>query len=200
MNKKTGNDDDQIVIKKYANRRLYNTESSSYVTLDYLCEMVKEGKDFVVYDAKSGEDITRSVLTQIIVEKESKGASLLPIQFLRQLIQFYGDSLEGMVPSYLEMSMESFADNQEKMREQMRDAFGGGGLEAFEDLTRRNLSLFEQAMRVFSPYGGNGEGNSDEEAVAGDAPVQSSENEISTLKDQLAAMQKQLDALANKDD
>ena len=114
-----------VTIKKYANRRLYNTATSSYVTLDHLCQMVKEGTDFVVYDAKTGEDITRSVLTQIIVEEESKGQNLLPISFLRQLISFYGDNLQWLVPRYLEHSMKSFARNQEEMRKYMHDALGG---------------------------------------------------------------------------
>src|SRR5690606_30237171 len=118
-------DDEVVVIKKYANRRLYNTATSSYVTLDHLCEMVKEGKEFVVHDAKTNEDITRSVLTQIIFEEEGKGQNLLPIKFLRQLIRFYGDSLQGFVPSYLELSMDSFAREQEKLRNRLASAFGG---------------------------------------------------------------------------
>jgi polyhydroxyalkanoate synthesis repressor PhaR len=143
-----------ITIKKYANRRLYNTATSSYVTLDHLCQMVKDGIDFVVYDAKTGEDITRSVLTQIIVEEESKGQNLLPISFLRQLIGFYGDSMQWMVPSYLEYSMQAFARNQEQMREYFQSALGGmfpfGG---FEEMSKHNLALFERAMRMFTPFG-----------------------------------------------
>ena len=147
--------DDAIVIKKYANRRLYNTGTSSYVTLDYLSEMVKNGENFVVYDAKSGDDITRSVLTQIIFEEESKGQNLLPIQFLRQLIQFYGDSLQSFVPSYLEMSMDAFARNQEQMRDQMREAFGSApGYNMFEAGARKNMEFFEQAMKMFPAMGG----------------------------------------------
>ena len=148
-------DGDAIVIKKYANRRLYNTASSSYVTLDFLAEMVKDGEDFVVYDAKSGEDITRSVLTQIIFEEESKGQNLLPIQFLRQLIKFYGDSLQTFVPSYLEMSMDAFSKNQEEMRSRhARCAFGGApGYNMFEESVRKNMELYEQAMKMFSPLG-----------------------------------------------
>jgi len=141
-----------IVIKKYANRRLYNTATSSYVTLDYLSEMVKNGQDFVVHDAKSGEDITRTVLTQIIFEEENKGQNLLPIQFLRQLIQFYGDNLQSFVPSYLEMSMDAFAKNQDQMREQMRSTFGATpGFSFFEEATRQNMAMFENAMKMFSP-------------------------------------------------
>lgn len=144
-----------VTIKKYANRRLYNTSTSSYVTLDHLCKMVKEGVDFVVYDAKTGEDITRAVLTQIIVEEESKGQNLLPISFLRQLIAFYGDSMQWMVPSYLEYSMQTFSRNQEQMRDYFQNAFGGmfpfGG---FEEMSKHNLSLFDRAMRMFSPFSG----------------------------------------------
>ena len=122
--RKSRNPDDPIVVKKYANRRLYNTATSSYVTLVYLSEMVKNGQEFVVHDAKSGDDITHSVLTQIIFEEENKGENLLPIQFLRQLIQFYGDNLQSFVPSYLEMSMDAFSKNQDQMRDQMRSTFG----------------------------------------------------------------------------
>ena len=142
-----------ITIKKYANRRLYNTATSSYVTLDHLCQMVKAGMDFVVYDAKTGEDITRSVLTQIIVEEESKGQNLLPISFLRQLIAFYGDNMQWMVPGYLDYSMQAFSRNQEKMREYFQSTLGGifpfGG---FEGMGKTNLAMFERAMRMFFPF------------------------------------------------
>jgi polyhydroxyalkanoate synthesis repressor PhaR len=144
---------DPVVIKKYANRRLYNTQTSSYVTLDHLCEMVKDGVEFEVRDARTGEDITRSVLTQIIVEEEGKGQNLLPIKFLRQLIGFYGDNLQAFVPRYLEMSMESFARNQEELREKFGDAFGGVGYKNFEAIARQNVAMFENAMKMFSPYG-----------------------------------------------
>ena len=148
MAKKTSStDDDVIVIKKYANRRLYNTATSSYVTLDHLCEMVKQAKEFVVRDAKTGEDITRSVLTQIIFEQESKGQNLLPVQFLRRLIRFYGDQMQGFTPPYLEMSMESFTKAQGQMRENMSRAFGATTpMAAFEAQTQRNMALFQQAM------------------------------------------------------
>jgi polyhydroxyalkanoate synthesis repressor PhaR len=153
--KKGRSSDDPVVIKKYANRRLYNTATSSYVTLDYLSEMVKAGQDFVVYDAKTNEDITHSVLTQIIFEEENKGQNLLPIQFLRQLIKFYGDNLQAFVPSYLEMSMDAFSNNQEKMRARMRDTFGAApGFQMFEEMARQNMALFDQAMKMFSPMGG----------------------------------------------
>jgi polyhydroxyalkanoate synthesis repressor PhaR len=142
-----------ITIKKYANRRLYNTATSSYVTLDHLCQMVKSGQDFVVYDAKTGEDITRSVLTQIIVEEESKGQNLLPISFLRQLISFYGDSMQWVVPRYLEYSMQSFSRNQDQMREYFQNTFGGMfPFGTFEEVGKQNLAMFERAMRMFSPF------------------------------------------------
>ena len=143
-----------ITIKKYANRRLYNTATSSYVTLDHLCQMVKDGVDFVVYDAKTTEDITRSVLTQIIVEEEGKGQNLLPISFLRQLIGFYGDSMQWMVPSYLDYSMQAFSKNQEQMREYFQGAIGGMfPFTGFEEMGKHNLALFERAMRMFTPFG-----------------------------------------------
>ncbi|HYD30832.1 MAG TPA: polyhydroxyalkanoate synthesis repressor PhaR [Azospirillaceae bacterium] len=144
-----------ITIKKYANRRLYNTATSSYVTLDHLCQMVKDGFDFVVYDAKTGEDITRSVLTQIIVEEESKGQNMLPIGFLRQLIGLYGDNMQWMVPRYLEYSMSSFQRNQERFRDYFQNTLGGmfpfG--HQFEEMGKQNLAMFERAMRMFTPFG-----------------------------------------------
>jgi polyhydroxyalkanoate synthesis repressor PhaR len=146
-----------VVIKKYANRRLYNTATSAYVTLDHLSQMVKDKTDFVVYDAKTGEDITRSVLTQIIFEEESKsGQNLLPIPFLRQLISFYGDSLQGVVPQYLEMSMTQFARNQEQMRRYLQNAFGFNPFQQFESMGKQNMAMFEKAMRMFNPFGAGG--------------------------------------------
>ena len=142
-----------VVIKKYANRRLYNTSTSSYVTLEYLAQMVKDRIDFVVFDARSGDDITRSVLAQIIFEEESKGtANLLPIPFLRQLISFYGDSLQGMVPQYLEMAMRQFAHNQEQMRGYMRNTLGFDFLAKVEEMNRQNMAMFEQALKMFNPF------------------------------------------------
>ncbi len=144
---------DRVVIKKYANRRLYNTGTSAYVTLDNLATMVRDGVDFVVFDAKSNEDITRSVLAQIIFEEESKGSSLLPIQFLRQLIGFYGDSMQSILPSYLELSMDNFTRQQEQFRKQFSSTFGatpGAGL--FDEQVRQNLAMFERAMKMFSPF------------------------------------------------
>ena len=142
-----------VVIKKYANRRLYNTATSAYVTLDHLSQMVKDKTDFVVYDAKTGDEITRSVLTQIIFEEENKGGqTLLPIPFLRQLISFYGDSLQGVVPQYLEMSMTQFARNQEQMRRYMQNAFGFNPFQQFESMGKQNMAMFENAMRLFNPF------------------------------------------------
>src|SRR3954471_8311082 len=142
-----------VVIKKYANRRLYNTATSAYVTLEHLSQMVKDKVDFVVYDAKTGDEITRSVLTQIIFEEESKGGqTLLPIPFLRQLISFYGDSLQGVVPQYLEMSMSQFARNQEQMRSYLQNAFGFNPFQQFETMGKQNMAMFENAMRMFNPF------------------------------------------------
>ncbi|HUD52347.1 polyhydroxyalkanoate synthesis repressor PhaR [Parvibaculum sp.] len=209
MAKKTAStDDDVIVIKKYANRRLYNTATSSYVTLDHLCEMVKKGKDFVVHDAKTNEDITRSVLAQIIFEEEGKsGQNLLPIKFLRQLIRFYGDSLQGFIPSYLELSMDAFSREQEKMRSKIASAFTGGArLGQFEDQIRQNFAMFDSAMRMFSPFaprgkpartGGEEEGP-EPEAGGTEAEPNAREREIEDLKRQMAAMQSQLESLVKK--
>jgi polyhydroxyalkanoate synthesis repressor PhaR len=143
-----------VVVKKYANRRLYNTESSSYVTLEDLAQMVRQGRDFVVYDAKSGDDITRGVLTQIIVEEESKGSHLLPESFLRHLIGFYGDSLQGVLPRYLEVTMQGFARQQDEMRRGVKDAFRPFTL---EEISTRNMAMMERAMSLFSPFQGRGE-------------------------------------------
>jgi polyhydroxyalkanoate synthesis repressor PhaR len=195
-----------VVIKKYANRRLYNTQTSSYVTLDHLCEMVKAGVDFEVHDARTGDDITRSVLTQIIFEEEAKGPNLLPIRFLRQLIRLYGDSLQSFVPGYLDLSMESFAKNQEAIKTRVADAFGGG-TQAFEAMARQNLALFERAMKMFSPFGvamgASGRAPADPEAGsragngAAEAKAKASE-EIDELKSEIEAMRKQLSELARE--
>jgi polyhydroxyalkanoate synthesis repressor PhaR len=202
-------DEGTVVVKKYANRRLYNTATSSYVTLDDLSQMVKEGTDFIVYDAKTGEDITRSVLTQIIFEQESRGQNLLPIQFLRRLIRFYGDSLGGFVPSYLEASMEAFARQQEEMRSRFSDAWPAGrAMEAFEDQARQNMALFERAVRMFSPFAAGG---LDQGAQAGAAPhaaeppkaekpkpapkPAADSDTLAELREQMAAMQKRLDKI-----
>jgi len=186
-----------VTIKKYANRRLYNTASSSYVTLDHLCEMVKKGIEFQVYDAKTGEDITRSVLTQIIVEEEGKGGqNLLPIGFLRQLISFYGDSLQGVLPRYLEMSMQSFARNQEQFRTLMQNAWGGlfpfGRL---DEMGKQNMSFLENAMKMWQPFI-----NQNPNAAAGPGgPVAqgaSAEESLEDLKGKLDSLQNQIAALA----
>jgi polyhydroxyalkanoate synthesis repressor PhaR len=152
--KKDPSQKEPIIVKKYANRRLYNTESSSYVTLDDLCTLVKKGSDFVVYDAKTGEDITRQILTQVIFEQESKGVNLLPVNFLRWIIGFYDNSMRDMVPPYLEASMKTFTQNQEKMREYMESTMGGffPGFSQLEELGKQNMALFQQAMNMFNPF------------------------------------------------
>ncbi len=189
--------DGQIVIKKYANRRLYNTGTSTYVTLDDLAVMVKKGEDFTVQDAKSGEDITHSVLTQIIFEQESKtGNTLLPISFLRQLISYYGDQMQMVVPSYLEHSMQAFTEQQAQMREQISKTFGdtplGKNLQVpmalIEETTRRNTELFQQAMKMFSPFAN---------AAAPAKETRKAEpKDLDELKEQLRALQTKLDNLS----
>jgi polyhydroxyalkanoate synthesis repressor PhaR len=207
---KSGNE--RVVIKKYANRRLYNTASSSYVTLEHLSEMVKKGVDFVVYDAKTNEDITRSVLTQIIFEEESRGQNLLPIQFLRQLIRFYGDSMQALVPSYLELSLDAFTQQQERMRKQFADTLGGamvgggkGGLGYFEDQVRQNMMLFDRAMKMFSPFtfpAQSGAAPAQPEppapAPAAPAPQAQDDESLNDLKRRIEEMQAQIAKLASK--
>jgi polyhydroxyalkanoate synthesis repressor PhaR len=184
-----------ITIKKYANRRLYNTATSSYVTLDNLCQMVKDGADFVVYDAKTGEDITRAVLTQIIVEEEGKGQNLLPISFLRQLIAFYGDSMQWLVPSYLENSMRSFAHNQEQMRRYLQETFGGMfPFGQFEQMGKQNMAMIERAMKMVFPFAEVGGTESPPGAAATQAAIDPKQA-IDQLKRQLDGLQKQLDGL-----
>lgn len=201
--KTSSTDDDVIIVKKYANRQLYNTATSSYVTLDDLCEMVKQGNEFVVRDAKTGEDITRSVLTQIIFEEEGKGQNLLPINFLRQLIRFYGDSLQSFIPSYLEMSMNSFSREQEKLRHRVANALGGRErLGQFEDQIRQNLEMFDNAIRMFTPFGRTssaGErGSKESSRPESPEPAASRSGELDELKKQLAQMQAQLEKLSQK--
>jgi polyhydroxyalkanoate synthesis repressor PhaR len=192
MAERTARDKAPVTIKKYANRRLYNTATSSYVTLDHLSQMVKDGTEFVVYDAKSGDDITRTVLTQIIVEEESKGQNLLPISFLRHLISFYGDSLQSLVPRYLEHSMQAFAHNQEQMRHYMRDALDGFfPFAKFEEMGKQNMAMFEKAMSMFSPLANGGDDGRDETPPAA--------RQISELRAKLDQMQQQLDALTEDD-
>jgi polyhydroxyalkanoate synthesis repressor PhaR len=191
--------DEPVTIKKYANRRLYNTGTSTYVTLEDLAAMVKAGEDFVVYDAKSGEDITRSVLAQIIFEQENKeGQNLLPINFLRQLIRFYGDSMQMLVPRYLEVSLESLTREQEKFRQHMAQAFGGGPFGALEDQARRNMEMFERAFAMFTPFARRG----DEQPPENDKTPRSTpggKEEIDDLKRQMEEMQQRLSRLSDKD-
>ena len=185
-----------VTIKKYANRRLYNTASSSYVTLEHLSDMVKEGVDFVVYDAKSGEDITRSVLTQIIFEEENRGAgtNLLPIQFLRQLIGFYGDNMQAFLPSYLELSLAAFAKQQERLRGQI-GGVGIPGTGAYEETIRQNLALFDRAMKMFTPFAFPGR---PEEAAAAKPSEPAADDSLAQLRKQMEAMQAQIEKLASK--
>ena len=191
----------RVVIKKYANRRLYNTGSSSYVTLEHLSDLVKQQVDFVVFDAKTNEDITRQVLTQIIFEAENSGQNLMPIQFLRQLIQLYGAQTQSLVPSYLEMSLDAFAKSQEKMSEHMGGALGGlggaPGYRMFEDQIRQNMSLFGQAMKMFTPFA-----YVRPEEAARPAPPPTPEpasDGLAEMKSQLEAMQRQIERLAKRD-
>jgi polyhydroxyalkanoate synthesis repressor PhaR len=188
------------VIKKYANRRLYHTGTSTYVTLEDLAGMVRNGEDFAVYDAKSGEEITRSVLTQIIFEQENKeGAqNLLPVAFLRQLIRFYGDSMQALVPSYLEFSMENLAREQQKLREQMTKAFGPAAtFSVIEEQVRANMSFFSEAMKMFLPFGPKGEA-SKPNAVPPESPEKPGAGDLDALKRQMADMQAKLEALSRK--
>ncbi|HEY0901139.1 MAG TPA: polyhydroxyalkanoate synthesis repressor PhaR [Micavibrio sp.] len=192
MNTTKPKNDKPTVIKKYANRRLYDTGRSSYVTLDDLCTMVKENRDFVVYDAKTGEDLTRSVLTQIIVDQESKGHNMLPTNFLRQFIGFYGDNLQNLVPSYLEQSFEAFTKNQEQFREQMNKMGTGSNpmsqimnpasaMSAMEDLTRKNMEMFESAMKAWSPFMGPMGKNAEERMDALKKNIATMQNELNKL-------------------
>ncbi len=205
-------DDAPTVIKKYANRRLYNTGTSTYVTLEDLAGMVKNGEDFTVVDAKSGEDITRSVLTQIIFEQENKGQNLLPITFLRQLIRFYGDSIQNLIPTYLDFSIDSLVRDQDKLRGQMTNAFGpgaftpgaftpgalgSGAMTAINEQVRRNTEMFEQAMRMFLPFG-NGAAKPDATPRPAPAAAKPEGGDIDALKRQLDEMQSRLDRMSDK--
>lgn len=198
-------DQERVIIKKYANRRLYNTATSSYVTLDNLSDMVRQNIDFVVFDAKTGDDITRGVLAQIIFEEESRGQNLLPIQFLRQLISFYGDSMQNLLPTYLELSLDGFAKQQERFRSQFQQAFGGAqGLGYFDEQVSQNLAMFDRAMRMFSPFsfatpaaGTPGEAAATP-AAAETAPAAAAadSSQVSELRQQIEAMKAQIDQLA----
>jgi polyhydroxyalkanoate synthesis repressor PhaR len=184
---KTASESEAVVIKKYANRRLYNTETSSYITLDLLSQMTREGREFIVVDAKTGEDITHNVLTQIIMEEEQRGKNMLPVNFLRQLIAMYGDSMQAMVPQYLEASMEAFRKNQMQFQEAMKGAFGGGPL---ADIAKRNMEMFEAATSAFKggmPMPGM--------PAAPAAAEGDKDDEIAVLKAQLAALNAKIDKL-----
>ncbi len=181
-----------VIIKKYANRRLYNTDTSTYVTLEDLAEMVRGERDFVVYDAKTGEDLTHSVLTQIIVEQESRGTNLLPIGFLRQLIRFYGDSMQKLVPSYLEFSLDSLTRQQEQYRRRFAHTFGTAAFEAMQEQVRKNFATFEKALGLFTPFarGSTEEANAQLEQGAEQSEPQAllgkPDDEIATLKAELS--------------
>ena len=195
--------DDPVVIKKYANRRLYNTGTSTYVTLEDLAEMVKKGEEFTVQDAKTGEDITHPVLTQIIFELENKeGQNMLPIPFLRQLISFYGDQMQMVVPSFLEQSMIAFAKEQERFREQMKSAIGKSPIDvlkiappikAIEEQARRNIEMFQNAMRLFMPFPPAASGQPAAEPARKE-PAEKG-GELQELKEQIAAMQRKIDSM-----
>lgn len=182
-----------VVVKKYANRRLYNTESSSYITLDTLAEMVRVGRDFVVYDAKTGDDITRSVLTQIIVEEEGKGRALLPTGFLRQLIGFYGNSMQGLVPNYLEQAMTNFASQQEQMRQAMQQTMGSFFPFRVDEVGRQNMAMMERAMSLFSPFYPT-DGKDTPRTTANEAATQAVEEELSALRAEIDTLRAQLAA------
>ncbi len=212
MGKDNDNTDKPVVVKKYANRRLYNTDTSTYVTLEDLAQMVRSDRDFVVYDAKSSEDLTHAVLTQIIVEQESKGQNLLPIPFLRQLIRFYDDSMGRLIPSYLQLSLDSLTNEQEKFRAKMNDAFGMTGFEVMQEQARKNFATFEQALTMFSPFTANSEKDTGQaqknlkadkskskkpsEKKTTDEEETLDKEQLDALKDQLAVMQKQIEKLS----
>lgn len=176
---------DTVIIKKYANRRLYNTESSSYITLDHLAQMTRDGRDFKVLDARTDEDITHNVLTQIIMDEENRGQTMLPVSFLRQLISLYGDSMQSMVPQYLEASMDAFRRNQAQFRSAMEGAFSGG---PFAEIAKRNMEMFEAASSAFKPKVG------DAATPAAGAPADR-DAELDALKAQLAGLQEKIEKL-----
>jgi polyhydroxyalkanoate synthesis repressor PhaR len=192
--------EEPITIKKYANRRLYNTGTSTYVTLEDLATMVKSGEDFLVYDAKSGDDITRQVLAQIIFEQENKaGQNLLPTTFLRQLIRFYGDSMQMLVPRYLEQSIDTLTREQEKFRTQMTQAFGGmGAFGPLEEQVRRNMELFQQTFSMFKPFTAPRRGEAVAEKPAEETPKSS--DDIDTLRRQMKEMQEKLEKMSKEPD
>lgn len=205
---------DAVVIKKYANRRLYNTETSAYVTLDDLATMVRSDRDFLVYDAKTGDDLTHSVLTQIIVEQEAKsgGHTMLPVPFLRQLIRFYDDSIAKMVPSYLQMSLQTLVNEQERFRAQFKpffaqSPFGTSAFEAMQEQTRKNLAMFEHAMKMWTPFSAGIAGGirppeppraagTTEPAAVPEAAPGPTNSDLADLKAELAAMQERIEKLS----
>jgi len=193
VTKKPDQPEEAIVIKKYANRRLYNTATSAYVTLDDLAEMVKSGADFTVKDAKTNEDITHSVLTQIIFEQEAKGENMLPVNFLRQIIRFYGDSMQHLVPSFLNVSADMLAKEQDELRSAMGASFSKAPFDAMENQVRQNMDMFKQAVSMFSPFvdptGVMAEREPEKKAAS------SEPDEMEALRQQLAQMQSQLDRL-----
>lgn len=188
---------ERVIIQKYANRRLYNKATSSYITLDDLAAMVRQDVDFIVYDAKSGEDITRKVLTQIIFEEEGRGQNLLPIQFLRQLIGFYGDRMQAFLPSFLELSLESFIKQQERLRGQFT-TIAPPGMGAFDEQICQNMALFERAMKMFTPFAYRADEIAPAPAPATKTEPVREDDLLAELKKQMAAMQAQLAALASK--
>jgi polyhydroxyalkanoate synthesis repressor PhaR len=188
--KKQGTVDGLVVIKKYANRRLYNTETSSYITLEHLATMTREGRDFKVVDAKTDEDITHNVLTQIIMEEESRGETMLPVNFLRQLISMYGDSMQKMVPGYLEASMDSFRRNQEQFKSAVEGAFAHS---PFADIAKRNIAMFDVAAQAFAPANGAAAPG----AAAGAKPAASKDDEIAALRSELANLQDKVEKLGS---
>jgi polyhydroxyalkanoate synthesis repressor PhaR len=185
---KSASTSDTVIIKKYANRRLYNTETSSYITLDHLAAMTREGREFKVLDARSDEDITHAVLTQIIMDEETRGQTLLPVSFLRQLIALYGDSMQSMVPQYLEASMDAFKRNQLQFRSAMEGAFAGG---PFAEIAKRNMAMFEAAADAFKPTGKADAASPSAPAPAGGA------DDIAALKAQLAALQDRIEKMGS---
>src|SRR5438105_5014901 len=191
-----------VVVKKYANRRLYNTAASTYVTLEDLAKMIKDGGNFVAYDAKSGEDITRSVLTQIIVEQEHKGQNLLPTSFLRQLISLYGDSMQFLVPGYLEQAMVAFARNQEQMRQSLRTTFGIFPFGQFEEMGKQNMALFEQALKMLSPHGRDAKEPTEPPPSSPErkSAPEGEDPRLRRLESQIEALREQLDALGRRGD
>lgn len=208
MTQANGADGEKIIIKKYANRRLYDTSASAYVTLDHLSELVRNGKEFQVQDAKTGEDLTRAVLAQIIFDQENRKEGVLPVSFLRQLIQFYGDSFQSMLPAYLELSMKSYTQQQEKWREYMQSALGSEEkAKAFEEQVRKNMSMFEDTLKFFAPFVPPGmpgalkpeDSTSSSPPPAADkpaTPLPSGLDAIRALQQQMMDMQRQLAQLA----